>query len=1173
MEKTVTIGIAPEDGQLWIEDGSLFVGEIAHIVFKGVSLSEGHSIRLTVFDRDGVTPLADNSADPTRLDLRGDALRKKFVRRDPLVLGAFAREVEDGDPEKELKVVNAHGMICISWSPFVWDAFSGEVATLRGPRGWRGDHIEEVKSVGETLEGRYPAARFSTLYSREYEGRIELLELPWFRLIRDKWDRLTLKSEGQEPFHIDIPVLQVESASPLYSKIDSRYDRTTRTELSHSARGTGQIININPDVGEENAIHVPKQEMVVRTREAALHGAELGAVIVDTTLHMTPEIEDINYRHMYTPSYAVAASGVSSVVELLYRDCDYSTSRETFAEDDPDVFEIDGYIGPDPALPSATCKVYVRFTRKDTPSVISRTNVSEVDYHTVGIKFNALAAESFPDVTEGMIVGGMNGTIAFDSEYGVVSCLEVSRTLPDGIQGLPGVSGVGIDRVSVGNPTDKDGYREYDLAFLFTDGRRKTFKIAVWNGKDGEKGEDAPKPGKGVLTLKNKDGETLGTFGANDEENTEITIPGGEGGDGTLKLTRNYSPWIFDRRGMTKETRQSLFLESVTYVGGKRWNVRATYGGKSMTGQATGESDALRLDCTLKDTSVVPNTTLEVSVYRFVISFYAENTQNDDGTGGAYLVGYHDLQGILTQIDIESLFGEMTSAGRVDIAEGSLVELLSRAIANAAQAYDKSAALELSAVRRNAENEITDDFALKHVNAWGDEYTVIRHEDDYQRWWFEGGCANSYWADYASQADSLTDNAVLSLLYYNNAFTKFAEKFAVKNDLRSAYPVVGYSGTAASTDVFQSFFLEKDSSDYNDQYFLVGGKGTGLFMLVTQFNRMDGTYSPYVSSCYDLTNRKYMKTQRIGGFAANAASGGYTVICAVESDSSSAATKPLAYYNLSTGYSRSSSFRPCTFPSNTVTTSATSAAYNAKSGLWCIATVGNLVDTSRFDAPNPVCMLSTDGKTFSAGPAVSASCSAYSVVPFEDGFVFMRDASDEEGQMLKCTNIRKVNDAWEWDLTSLTLFPARSAFDIPTGDIQLRGLAYGNGFFLVGANTRNRIAKVYPDGRYCTVDLPDSGDTVKSITFHKGTFFIAAGNHLYMTMTGEPGDIREFFKDHGSYGGKCYGVAVSDELVVVAASTLGTKVFERKIDDSLSNVDMVKTMASLNFIDGERMTF
>lgn len=133
-----TVTVALDSGALFVEDGVLHVGEVAPLAFTGYAPAEGNSIRLTLFDRDGTTPLADNHADAATLDLRGDRLRKVFRG----CLGSrvfFAVATEVTSAGASTGEVLATGQVPVAWSPLVFDAQTGEPASLRGPQGPRGE--------------------------------------------------------------------------------------------------------------------------------------------------------------------------------------------------------------------------------------------------------------------------------------------------------------------------------------------------------------------------------------------------------------------------------------------------------------------------------------------------------------------------------------------------------------------------------------------------------------------------------------------------------------------------------------------------------------------------------------------------------------------------------------------------------------------------------------------------------------------------------------------------------------------------------------------------------------------------------------------------------------------------------------------------------------------------
>lgn len=137
MAKAVEVRVDEETGSLRVEVGALHLGELAPVSFTGAEAPEGGALRLTLFACDGVTPLADNSADAGALDLRGDALRRAFCGgRCGRAFDAFICAVDASGAVSP--VVLARGMVAVAWSPMVFDAASGTVATLRGPQGGAG---------------------------------------------------------------------------------------------------------------------------------------------------------------------------------------------------------------------------------------------------------------------------------------------------------------------------------------------------------------------------------------------------------------------------------------------------------------------------------------------------------------------------------------------------------------------------------------------------------------------------------------------------------------------------------------------------------------------------------------------------------------------------------------------------------------------------------------------------------------------------------------------------------------------------------------------------------------------------------------------------------------------------------------------------------------------------
>ena len=124
-------------GSISVADGTAFLGEICPISFTGwTPASTGNVLRLTVFDFDGKTPLADNSANAAQLDLRTNALRKRFADRSARSFLVFVSEYTALG--EALPQVTAKGRLTVQWSPFVWDEASATFATLEGPPGEAG---------------------------------------------------------------------------------------------------------------------------------------------------------------------------------------------------------------------------------------------------------------------------------------------------------------------------------------------------------------------------------------------------------------------------------------------------------------------------------------------------------------------------------------------------------------------------------------------------------------------------------------------------------------------------------------------------------------------------------------------------------------------------------------------------------------------------------------------------------------------------------------------------------------------------------------------------------------------------------------------------------------------------------------------------------------------------
>ncbi|MBP5791805.1 MAG: hypothetical protein J6W80_06090, partial [Kiritimatiellae bacterium] len=171
-EKTVSVNLDVDSGLLTLEEGTLFVGEMANVEFAGYEAPEGGSIRLTIFARDKTTPLADNSIDPGVLDLRSAELRTAYrAMKAPRSFWAVANEVDElGDI---LPRVLAVGWVQIQWSAEVFDTVAGSVATMKGDKGEDGEDGAAGKSAYQiAVENGYTGteAKWANNFSNAFKA-------------------------------------------------------------------------------------------------------------------------------------------------------------------------------------------------------------------------------------------------------------------------------------------------------------------------------------------------------------------------------------------------------------------------------------------------------------------------------------------------------------------------------------------------------------------------------------------------------------------------------------------------------------------------------------------------------------------------------------------------------------------------------------------------------------------------------------------------------------------------------------------------------------------------------------------------------------------------------------------------------------------------------------------
>lgn len=136
MAKKIEICVDSDSSTLSVGAGRLFLGTVQGVEFEGWKPEAGNEAVLTLFAHDGVTPLAQSRVEDGRvvLDLTGENLRKVFgcaPARHQFALYLNQR----GPGGNFLPEIEAVGTVYVDWSPEVFDAATGDVATLKGPPG------------------------------------------------------------------------------------------------------------------------------------------------------------------------------------------------------------------------------------------------------------------------------------------------------------------------------------------------------------------------------------------------------------------------------------------------------------------------------------------------------------------------------------------------------------------------------------------------------------------------------------------------------------------------------------------------------------------------------------------------------------------------------------------------------------------------------------------------------------------------------------------------------------------------------------------------------------------------------------------------------------------------------------------------------------------------------
>lgn len=196
MAKTVKIEIDAELSSLRIEEGRLFLGTLARIdLGDWTADGDGYTPVLTVFDHGSTVPLAQSSFSEgvLTLDLTGAELRKRFCGSGCGTGRSFTAYLNQKLPGGTWKPdVEATGTIRLEWSPEVFDAGAGTVATMQGPAGANGQDGKSAyqlavengytgtlrewlasMEVGKALEGK--TFEFSTATARKMADGLKMI--------------------------------------------------------------------------------------------------------------------------------------------------------------------------------------------------------------------------------------------------------------------------------------------------------------------------------------------------------------------------------------------------------------------------------------------------------------------------------------------------------------------------------------------------------------------------------------------------------------------------------------------------------------------------------------------------------------------------------------------------------------------------------------------------------------------------------------------------------------------------------------------------------------------------------------------------------------------------------------------------------------------------------------
>lgn len=564
MAKTVTINVDTGDGRISIDDGVLFVGERAHVVFSGYAVPDGHSIRIIIYDTDSETPIADNHIDASVLALDTEALRVKFTDQKPRVYPAFAYEVDDATGAST-GMVYARGFVTIHWSPLVFEESSSNPVSFKGDRG---DSVVGVEVSDVTKAGKKLGTKFTMILERVIGKVTELFRGESISLIRKSWQTVSVQDERGNSTDFELPALGVESVGTINVALLDGDDKKSVVKEVTFVQNKGWEAIPSPDmpgwIGPLGQIIVPDGTVEVLFHESSLQSKELGSLITDTVHVKLPDL-DGERKHNYSVVPNPVAVDLEQDVVRYYKpiayidanmsDYDFKNAFPQYADKFDQGFIIrkkitatfapDGLEIDDPGCYPDVVECFVDISKDAEYEEMRKRGVFSA-FIGIGFKFNKQGALQLPDVSDGMAIGNTTGIPSFrvfQTNYGELYCSELQIPRLEGAAGAPGTDGVSVQNVVLKYvDSTTEGYK-YRLSVALTDGQ--TIDAGVFlaprgapgapgePGEPGEPGKDGSDPNDGKLTFYRK-GSVVASFSADSAFDVDVELGGS--GAGTIRL-------------------------------------------------------------------------------------------------------------------------------------------------------------------------------------------------------------------------------------------------------------------------------------------------------------------------------------------------------------------------------------------------------------------------------------------------------------------------------------------------------------------------------------------------------------------------------------------------------------------------------------------------------------